>query len=69
VDTEPFRAGTPLLYDHIAYVGNPAFYTCLATKLRHARALHWFRHLEPDAFPQNTPPEDTSLEHNSSSLP
>ncbi len=47
VDTEPFRAGTPLLYDHIAYLGNAAFYTCLAVKLRHARVLHWFRHLEP----------------------
>lgn len=64
VDTEPFRAGTPLLYDHIAYVGNPAFYTCLAVKLRHARALQWFRYLEPDAFPLDTLPE-----HTSSSLP
>ena len=69
VDTEPFRAGTPLLYDHTAYVGNPAFYSCLAVKLRHARALQWFRYLEPDALPLDTPPEDTSLENARSSLP
>jgi len=67
VDTEPFRAGTPLLYDHIAYVGNPAFYTCLAVKLRHARALHWFRHLEPDALPEDAPPETAPLENSPSS--